>query len=98
MTTLNVASNFDSSFRGDSSGIVHLWLVSRREEQQVFLREGEDASSSLKVDHCAKMSAHNTDMGSPVTALHFSKEQALLASGQQDGAVHIWDIQVTVAL
>ena len=84
-------------FRGAKNGVIHLWIVSRKQEQVTSPSLEEDAEtviSTFKLDYVSKISSSCCD-GSPVTSLRFFEEQALLISGHENGRVCVWDIQVS---
>ena len=78
---------------GDQNGQIHLWIVSRKQEEYSSSLESQPSVTGLVVTEHAQLSFPQLN-GSSVVSLKFSEEQALLLSGHSNGYVCVWDIQV----
>ncbi len=82
-------------YSGAKNGVIHLWTVSRKQEEETSSSlEDPAVTNNIKVDYITMMSS-SCCHGSPVTSLRFYEEQALLISGHENGSICVWDIQVS---
>ena len=88
--TLSVTVHYSS---GDKNGQIHLWIVSRKQEEFSSSLESQPSVNGLVVHEHTQFSFPQLNGGS-VVSLKFSEEQALLLSGHSNGYVCVWDIQV----
>ena len=83
-------------FRSDDNNNIHLWTVKRRNGSATPTHTPtEDTpledTSGLEVIHIGSMCVSGQ---TGLTGISFSKDQALLVTGHNDGSVKVWDIQV----
>ena len=83
-------------FRSDDNNNIHLWTVKRQDGSATPTHTPtEDTpledTSALEVIHIGSMCVSSQ---TGLTGICFSKDQALLVTGHNDGSVKVWDIQV----
>ncbi len=80
---------------GCQDGGVHLWVIEGKLEsgEQSETEGAAGDQSELRVSHVTTLCGHQA----PITALAFSEEGALLASGCKAGSVRVWDLKVQLS-
>lgn len=78
---------------GASNGKVHLWTINSSNADLSEQARANHTPMPLNIVHLSEL---RSDSQCRVTAMDFSKEEALLGVGYEDGTVRVWDLQVCV--